>query len=251
MNRGVKIAATGSVIVAVIAVSVAVSSQALAPPNPGAPVTVSGFTVAPNHVNQTITASWNQASNHPVLGSVLGYTVWYWPDGNKNSATVVTVSGASATTYTHSNPTVGQKYWYQVAANVGNAGTGIPHTPTDAASATVKELPSVSSGTFDESTNTVKLTASQSIKAATAANVCINNTLGFNGTDGSITYETFDRCGSSASVSGTTVTVTISGEYSVNATMTSETIYINANAIQNTDDLWNAVAQDIVLTGGQ
>ena len=247
MNRGVKIAATGSAIVVVIAVSVAVSTQAIIPGPPPPFIFVSGFAVTPNHADQTITASWNQApAGHGYWQGVSGYVVWYWDADSLASKSTATISGASTTSWTHSNPTVGEKYWYQVGATVNE---GTPQPLTSSATATVKELPSISSGTFDESTNTVTLTASQSIKAAKAANVCINNTLGFNGTNG-MTYETFDRCGSSASVSGTTVTVTISGEYSVNATMTSEAILIGANSIQNTDDLWNAVSQEIVLVGG-
>ena len=246
MNRGVKIAATGSTIVVVIAVSVAVSTQAILSPIPPL-ITVSGLAATPNHADQTITASWNQASpGHGYWQGVSGYVVWYWDADSLASKSTATISGASTTTWTHSNPTVGEKYWYQVGATVNE---GTPQPLSSSVTATVKELPSVLSGTFDESTNTVTLTASQSLNSTNAANVCISNTLGFNGSTG-VYYETFDRCGSSASVSGTTATVTISGEYSVNATMTSEAILIGAKSIQNTDGLWNKVSQEIVLVGG-
>ena len=246
MNRGVKIAATGSAIVVVIAVSVAVSTQAFLSPMPPL-ITVSGLAATPNHTAQTITASWNQASpGHGYWQGVSGYVVWYWDADSLASKSTATVSGASTTSWTHSNPTAGEKYWYQVGATVNE---GTPQPLSSSVTATVKELPSVSSGTFDESTNTVTLTASQSLNSTNAANVCISNTLGFNGSTG-VYYETFDRCGSSASVSGTTATVTISGEYSVNATMTSEAILIGAKSIQNTDGLWNKVSQEIVLVGG-
>ncbi len=246
MNRGVKIAATGSAIVVVIAVSVAVSTQAILSPIPPL-ITVSGLAATPNHADQTITASWNQASpGHGYWQGVSGYVVWYWDADSLASKSTATVSGASTTSWTHSNPTAGEQYWYQVGATVNE---GTPQLLSSSVTATLKVLPSVSSGTFDESTNTVTLTASQSLNSTNAANVCISNTLGFNGSTG-VYYETFDRCGSSASVSGTTATVTISGEYSVNATMTSEAILIGAKSIQNTDGLWNKVSQEIVLVGG-
>ena len=247
MNRGVKVAATGSAIVVVIAVSVAVSTQAIIPGPPPPFIFVSGFAVTPNHADQTITASWNQApAGHGYWQGVSGYVVWYWDADSLASKSTATISGASTTSWTHSNPTVGEKYWYQVGATVNE---GTPQPLTSSATATLKPLPSVSSGTFDESTNTVTLTATQSLNSANATNVCISNTLGFNGSTG-VYYETFDRCGSSASVSGTTATVTISGEYSVNATMTSEAILIGAKSIQNTDNLWNKASQEIVLVGG-
>ena len=243
MKKLVKIAVIASALVAVIAVSVSVSSQALTPPGGITPITVSGFAVTPNHASQTITASWNQASpGDSFWQGVAGYTLWYWKDGNPSGNTEVTISGASTTSWTHSNPNVGQKYWYQVRAIAGN---GWVQPTTTATSGTVYELPKVSSGSFSESTNTITLTASQSLKAAKASNICIHNTIQINNT-----YSAFDRCGSSASVSGTTVTVTISGEYSVNATMTSESIGIGANAIQNTNSLWNAASQEIILSGG-
>ena len=247
MKKAIKIAVIASALVAVIAVSASVGSQAIIPGPIPPMITVSGFTVTPNHASQTITASWNQASpGHGYWQGVTGYVVTHWKDGSILDKTTATVSGASTTSWTHSNPTAGQKYWYQVGATVGE---GTPQPLTSAASATLQVLPKVTSGSFDESTNTITLTASQSLNSAKAANICIHNTLQFTDSAG-ITYEPFNRCGSSASVSGTTVTVTISGEYSVNATMTSESIGIGASAIQNTNNLWNLASQEIWLTGG-
>ena len=244
MKKTVRIAIAASVIVAVIAVSVSVSSQAIIPGPIPPLVTVTGVTATPNHASQNIAVSWSQPTSvHGYWEGVTGYNVWYWKDGSPASKSTATVSGASTTSWTHSNPTVGQKYWYQVVATVGK---DVPQLLSTAVSGTILELPKVTSGSFDESTNTITLTASQSLNSAKASNICIYNTLQFGST-----YEPFDRCGASASVSGTTVTVTISGEYSVNATMTSESINIGANAIQNTNNLWNAVSQEIVLTGGQ
>ena len=243
MKKIAKIAVI-SAIVAVIAVSTAVGSQAIIPGPLPPLVSVTGVAATPNHADQNIAVSWDQPSSvHGYWEGVTGYDVWYWKDGSPASKTKVNVSGASSTSWTHSSPTVGQKYWYQVAATVGK---NVPQLLSSADSATVLELPTVTSGSFDESTNTITLTASQSLNSAKASNICIHNTLQFGST-----YEPYNRCGSSASVSGTTVTVTISGEYSVNATMTSESIGIGANAIQNTNNLWNAASQEIVLTGGQ
>ena len=242
MKKAIKIAVIASALVVVIAVSASVGSQAIIPGPMPPLVTVTGVTATPNHAAQNIAVSWSQPSSvHGYWQGVTGYAVWYWKDGSPASKSTATVSGASTTSWTHSNPTVGQKYWYQVAATVGE---GTPQLLSTAASATILELPKVTSGSFDESTNTITLTASQSLNSAKAANICIHNTLQFGST-----YEPFNRCGSSASVSGTTVTVTISGEYSVNATMTSESIGIGASAIQNTDNLWNSASQEIILSG--
>ena len=240
MKKGVRIAVIASAVVAVIAVASGVSSagQINLMPMPATP----SPSASPDHVNQEIDVSWGQNTCITYNGNThcpSGYELKYWQDGS-SSKTTVSISGASTTSWTHTNPTAGTKYWYTVAVKM--VGVGPPST---AVSATVHTLPTVSSGSFSESTNTISLTASQSLKAAKASNICIYNTIKIGDS-----YHSFDRCGTSASVSGTTVTVTISGEYSVNATMTSESIGIGANAIQNTNNLWNAASQEIWLTGG-
>ena len=213
---------------------------------------IQNLKATPDHVAQSVKLSWDAVSSS--LVDILGYHVEYWTS-TTSSPNVPLLSigskpglppGASSTTvrtttnsWTHSDPAVDTTYNYRVTVDVETAHTA---PLASSVSATVMSLPTVSNATFDESTNTVTLTASQNLKAAKASNVCVHNTIQLS--DG--TYEPLDRCGSSATVSGATVTVTISGEY-VNATMTSESVVIGTNAIQNTQDLWNGVAQEITL----
>ena len=239
MKKGVRIAVIASAVVAVIAVASGVSSAGQINLFPSPPTTSANAT--PDHVNQEIDVVWGQAFCITYEGNEScpsGYELKYWADGS-SSKTTVSISSASTTSWTHTNPTVGTKYWYSVAVKMVGVG---PHST--AVSATVLELPTVTSGSFSESTNTISLTASQSLNAAKASNICIHNTIKIGNSS-----QQFDRCGTSASVSGTSVTVTVSGEYSVNATVTSETIGIGTNAIRNTNNLWNAVWQQIWIAG--
>ena len=85
-----------------------------------------------------------------------------------------------------------------------------------------------------------------------AVNVCVYQTMQINSTN-VITYEPYDRCGTSGSVSGNTVTVVVSGDYtsSDNVSVSSQSIGIGKNTIQGDKyKLWNGKQQEIWLIGG-
>ena len=234
MNRTVKITASASAVVAVIVVASALGSAAIIPnPVPAPDLSIKNLKATPNHVDKNIKVEWDAVSSTSLV-TVSGYRVQYW----QGSASP-TIAYTTTNSWTHSNPTVDVTYKYRVSTDVSS---GFDGPFSDAVSATVRTLPSVSSGTFDESTNTVTLTATQSLQGANATNVCVHNTIQV----AENTYEWLDRCGSSATVSGSTATISIVGEYG-NFTMTSESIIVGINAIQNTNGLWNAIAKEISL----
>ncbi len=234
MKRGIKIAATASIAIAVIVIASTVGSAALIPPPMATPDwEIENLKATPNHVDKNIKVEWDAVSSTSLV-TVDGYRVQYW----QGSASP-TIAYATTNSWTHSNPTVDVTYKYRVSTDISS---GVDGPFSDPVSATVRTLPAVSSGTFDESTNTVTLTATQGLQSANATNVCVHNTIQV----AENTYEWLDRCGSSATVSGSTATVTIVGEYG-NFTMTSESIIVGPNAIQNTNGLWNGVGQEISL----
>ncbi len=229
MKRAIKVIVACVAIVAVVSIASSVAGQAAVPiigiQTPD--VSIKNLAATANHQAQTISLSWDAITGEAT------YNVKYTPAGGSST----TVSAAT-NSWTHSNAVAGKQYTYQVQAD--------PEDYTDGpwssgVTAKLKPIPAISSGTFVESTNTITLTVSENVKSATASNVCIYNTVQLS--DGS--YQPFDRCGSSATISGSTVTVVVSGEYG-NVTMTSEAIGVGSKAVYNKDDLYNAQAE-IVL----
>ena len=186
---------------------------------------------------QTITLSWDSDSR--VHDTVIwgGFDIEYWVDGSSTKSTAHTTSES----WSHPSPAVETPYKYKVRVDlIGNTGVW-----SSEVSAKILVTPNVTSASFAESTNTITLNTNVAISQVKASYICVHNTLKFT-TDAGVVYEPFSRCGSSASTSGSTVTVVVGGEYSVNATASSESIGIAKESIKG-PSLWNSKQQEIIL----
>ena len=233
MKRLVKFSLIPIVIVVIIGATMTVESSAWICPLCVHDSNIYDLAAKPDHNNQEIKITWTKGN--PNLEDVTdGYHLRYWV--GTGSKTYVSVSGYDTNYWTHTNPTVETTYKYEVAHNLKqNHKDGDYATPV---SAKIKTLPSVTSASFSESTNTITLNTNQNIGSLVAANVCVFQTIMKSTVDGDV-YEQLDRCGNSASVSGKVVTIGVSGEIPDHYTMSSESIGIAKGALKNADGLGN------------